>query len=319
MRTWDFGALRTATAGGVVVLAGMFSTVDQATACTLHEADTGRLLGGWPMPYDWCFSHPDTNLSTFEADGEAYSIVRGRGSDCTVHRLTLGGPVLLDRFEPDGDGVHTVAAAVVAGRPAVLSSDWRRVHYHHLRTGEALRAPWSAPDGWRVEELVAVAGRAYAWLEPDDDDSPGTDWRRWLWDAISGRPVVPPAFVRGYRWGPWALGRRPALLVKTDWQEYRVLDLALRRPVGPALPESVESLSAPAVGVLHGRAVLAAATGTTLTVWDLLTGSPRHVVALSGAPLAVAVAADRLYAADPEAGISAHPVPLRAMHPLAPR
>ncbi|WP_344507354.1 hypothetical protein [Dactylosporangium maewongense] len=318
MRTWDFGALRTATVGGVAVVAGMFSTVDQATACTLHEADTGRLLGGWPMPYDWCFSRPDTNLSTFAADGEAYSIVRGRGYDCIVHRLTVDGPEPVGRFEPDGDGVYTVAAAVVSGRPAVLSSDWRRVHYHDLRTGEALRAPWSAPDGWRVDELVAVAGGAYAWLEPDDD-SPRTDWRGWLWDAIGGRPVGPPVFVRGYRWGPWALGRRPALLVKTDWREYRVLDLALRCPAGPALPATVQDLSAPAVGVLHGRAVLAAVTGPALTVWDLLTGAARHVVAFPDVPLAVAVAADRLYVADPEGEISAHPVPPRALHPLAPR
>ena len=46
VRTWDFGALRMATLDGVVVVAGMFSTVDQTTVCTLHEADTGRLLGG---------------------------------------------------------------------------------------------------------------------------------------------------------------------------------------------------------------------------------------------------------------------------------
>ncbi|WP_238006365.1 hypothetical protein KZZ52_35885 [Dactylosporangium sp. AC04546] len=318
MRTWNFGALRTATVDGVVVAVGMFSTVDQVTVCTLHEADTGRRLGGWPMPYDWCFSRPDTHLSTLAAAGETYSIVRGRGSDYTVHRLTLDGPVLLDRSEPHDDGIFTLAAGTVFGRPAVLSSDWRRIHYHHVRTGEALREPWSAPDGWRVEDLVTVAERTYAWLEPADE-TPRTDWRCWLWDAITCRPVVPPTFVRGYRWGPWALGQRPALLVKTDWQEYRVLDLTLRRPVGPALPHSVAELSAPGLGVLHGRPVLAAAAGTALTVWDLLTGSPRHVVALPDPPLAVAVVADRLYVADTAGEISAHRVPLRALHPFAAR
>ncbi|MDG6106940.1 hypothetical protein Daura_28195 [Dactylosporangium aurantiacum] len=318
MRRWDFGALRTVAVGGVAAVAGMFSTVEQSTVCTLHEADTGRLLGGWPMPYDWSFSHPDAHLSTVVAHGEAYSIVRGRGSDYTVHRLTLDGPVLTGRFEPDGDGVHTVAPGVVSGRPAVLSSDWRRVHYHHLRTGARLRPPWTAPDGWQVEELVAVGGRTYAWLEPRDD-TPRTDWRCWLWDAVTGRPVAPPVFVRGYRWGPWPLGRRPALLVKADWQDYRVLDLALGRPVGPALPRPAADLTAPAAGVLHGRAVLAAAAGTALTVWDLLSGAARHVVTLPEPPLAVAVAADRLYVADPAGGIGAHPVPLRSVHPLAGR
>lgn len=319
VRTWDFGALRTVTVDGVAAVAGMFSTVEQSTVCTLHEAGTGRLLGDWPMPYDWSFPHPDTHLSTVAADGEAYSIVRGRGADYTVHRLTLDGPVLVGRFEPPGDGVYTVAAGAVAGQPAVLSSDWRQVHYHHLRTGAPLRPPWTAPDGWRVDGLVAVAGRTYAWLEPDTGAVPRTDWRCWLWDAGTGRPVAPPVFVRGYRWGPWPLARRPALLVKTDWQDYRVLDLALGRPVGPALPPPAGHLRAPAAGVLHGRAVLAAATGTTLTVWDLLSGEPRHAVTVPAAPLAVVVAADRLYAADPGGGISAHPVPLRAVHPLAAR
>ncbi|MEV0131049.1 hypothetical protein AB0H83_21620 [Dactylosporangium sp. NPDC050688] len=169
-----------------------------------------------------------------------------------------------------------------------------------------------------MDEVVAVAGRTYAWLEPDGD-TPRTDWRGWLWDAVGGRPVAPPVFVRGYRWGPWPLGRRPALLVKTDWQDYRVLDLALRRPVGPALPEPAGDLSAPAAGVLHGRAVLAAAAGAAVTVWDLLSGVPRHVVTVPEAPLAVAVAADRLYIAGPEGEISTHPVPLRAVHPMAVR
>jgi hypothetical protein len=318
VRTWDFGALRSVTVDGVVLVAGMFSTVEQDTVCTLHVADTGELLGGWPMPYDWCFSDPDSNLSTCTADGRTYAIVRGRGYDYHVHRLTLDGPVPVRRFAPDDDGIHTVAPGVVSGQPAVLSSDWRHVHAYHLHTGEAIVEPWIVPDGWRAVELLTVGQRTYAWLQRADE--PGRpDWHCRLWDVLQRRPVGPPMFVRGYRWGPWALGRRPALLVKIDWEVYRVLDLSLRRPVGPALPDTVDGLSAPAAGILHGRAVLAAATGTSLTVWDLLTGSPRHVVALPAAPLAVVVAGDRLYVADPAGEIGAHPVPLRALHPLAAR
>lgn len=273
----------------------------------LSSGDGGTALHGFPsdrhwLHDEWVVVDPERGLRTLTVNGIVYVLARCRGAD--LYRLPLYHVRFLD--------YDAAALTWIDGHPAVLAAHEDTVTFEHLLTDEPLRAPWRAPAGWMVDELVSVRDHPYAWLRGDPDH-----WRGWLWDPVADRPVRPPLRVVGYRWPVTQLSTRPAMLTKVNWEAYQVWDLALGAAVGPALSADTPDLTAPSLGTLHGRAVLAASTGTEVRVWDLLTASVLHAAGSPVEPLATALGPDdQLYVLDADGALHAFAVPLRNVHPL---
>jgi hypothetical protein len=230
--------------------------------------------------------------------------------------------------------VDGLATGRVDGRPAVLTTDHKRVVAHHQDTPDGVGPAWAPPDGWEVEALVRAGPVTVAWLGPVRPSPPpgitvdelvrswpSADWRCWPWDAVAGAPLVEPFVLPGYRWGPWDLAGRPVVLVKLDWRRYQVWDLLRREPVGLPLPADLDGLTAPSVGTLHGRAVLAAGVAASLGLWDLAGGEPVGTWPQGSAVVGTAVGTPgtvhALTADGP--GPVAVQVPPKAVHPAARR
>jgi hypothetical protein len=87
-----------------------------------------------------------------------------------------------------------------------------------------------------------------------------------------------------------------------------------------------ESLTAVALGSLHGRPVLTAGTGDSspggwrIGVWDVGTGTRTHTAQVAGLPLASRPGPDgHLYVTTDDGSLTDLTVPARAMHPVARR
>jgi hypothetical protein len=168
---------------------------------------------------------------------------------------------------------------MLRGQPSILTcDDVGVVRFRAWHDGDRVLRSWAVPEGWSCDRLVSAGGRSYAWLAYDvPKETPSEEvWRvaaahgQHLWDVTSGRPVGAPLLVRGYRWGPWPLGRRLLGLFKVGWRDVQLWDLNLRKPVGPGLGDL--AVANPSVGLIHGRPVLVATTQLTLRVWDAGTG-----------------------------------------------
>jgi hypothetical protein len=318
------GAVRAVTVADVPLALCLLSTAEGSSTLVLYRLDTRSAIGRWGYPDDYVFVVPDEHIATYTIGTAAYSVLTGRRNGYTVHELTSRG--LVQAGSAPALGVRSAVAGERDGRLVVFATDGERVHTLDLFTGVARHHPWIPPVGWEVSTVVTVGRRTYAWLERRVTDvahrraAPADEryWWHWLWDVAGGTPVGRPQFLRGYHWGPWPLGPRPAMLLKADWRRYEVRDVALGTPVGPALPADVAKLSAPAAGLLHGRPALSGHADGHVRLWDLATGEQRYAAEVAQPPLATAVAPGGVVVVlGPDGTVTTLGVPLRAVHPSA--
>jgi hypothetical protein len=300
---WSFAAVRTTVVAGRVLVVGLYSNLDGDNACLVHDAVTGDPLGALPIDDDWVYTTPERRLAVMDS----HAIVLTRRSAFLVVRLTHAGPEPVGWRTP-ASHADAVVLGRVGRRAALFATEGDTVTTYGLPVGTRLGPEWTVPPGWRIGDLVRSGRRVYAWLGDGDD-------RCWLWDVGAALPVGPPAPIRGLRWGPWDLGGRPALLHQA-WRRYEVRDLTLGTSIGPPLPVAAHELSVPCVGTVHGRRVLAAATGHRVRVWDLPTGRLVHSGQSPEPPLALALHDGGLVMVERQARVHAVPISPRSAHPL---
>jgi hypothetical protein len=272
----SLAALRPLTVAGRALLLARVDLADGGSVLELYEAGSGQRLDRLLLSNRYGHD-PDRYLDLDTWDEELVAVTKGRTDEYVVVSVREAGFRSRHQLDTGVEWVADLATGRVDGRPAVLTTDHKRVLAHDQDTPDGVGLAWAPPDGWEVEALVRAGPVTVAWLGPVRPSPPpgitvdelvrswpSADWRCWPWDAVARAPLVEPFALPGYRWEPWDLAGRPVVLVKLDWRRYQVWDLLRREPVGPPLPADLDKLTAPAVGTLHGRAVLAAGVAASL-------------------------------------------------------
>jgi hypothetical protein len=295
-REYNAGGLAAVTAGGRVLLAGMYCDEDGGNRVDLRDAATGEVLSAYRHYKEW-WNEPSRHFTAFRRDGRDWILyVRPRWG-YVVEEVTAAGLRRAGHDPTENEVVSSLAPAVLGGRPAILVGDTAGAVYRDWQDADRILRTWRVPPGWVYPSVVSAGGRSYGWLSWDVPDStPFAD--RWkvaaahgslLWDVTADAPAGAPLLVRGYQWGPWDLDSRPVVLFKVDWRDFQAWDIARREPLGPALGDL--DLANPSVGLLYGRPALAATTGASLLVWDLGTARLLGETVLPGQPIATAIGA----------------------------
>ncbi|MEU8121324.1 hypothetical protein AB0C21_21670 [Spirillospora sp. NPDC049024] len=277
------GALRAVDIDGRILLTGLYCDEDGYNRVDVRDAATGEVIDAEYHHQEW-WNDPADHFTGFSApDGTYILYISLRASGYCVQRVTPKGLEFIEEPVPEDDGAFfELAPALLDGRLTILTCDERTARFREWRNGNRVLRTWTTPEGWADPSPVSIGGRPYLWLGCD-----GPEHTSRLWDPISDEPVGPPFLVRGYRWGPWALNRRPVALFKVNWRDFQVWDLARREPCGPGLGDL--ELKNPSLGLVHGRPALAATVGTSLRIWDIRTGRLINATPLPDTPIATAV------------------------------
>jgi hypothetical protein len=277
------GALQVVDVDGQILLTGMYCDDDGHNRVDLRDAATGEVVDVYDHYKQW-WNAPARHFTSFSWLGRTYILhIRPRSIGYCVQRVTPKGFELTEEAIPDDDGaILALAPAVLDGRLAILTCDERSARFREWRTGDHVLRSWAAPKGWAWPSPISIGRRSYVWL---NYDGPEHVYR--LWDLTSDTPVGLPLPVRGYRWGPWTLDQRPVALIKVDWRDFQVWDLARRQPLGPGLGDL--ELENPSVGLIHGRPALTGTVGTSLQIWDIATGRLLNATDLPDTPIATAI------------------------------
>jgi hypothetical protein len=276
----------------------------------LLDPVTGAVLDSEWTTFSEHWFTPTERLRTFTVDGVPHVVyVWGRGGGYVVERVGLD--TFTHLIHSDDDHVWGAAVpAVVGGEPVVAVRQGESVWLRHFHGGHRIGPVWTAPAGWSCDGLVAVRDGVRVWLNVD-----GPRWQQRLWDPVADRLAARPITVRGYQYGPWTIGDRPALLFKVDWRDWQLWDPARAEPFGPGLGDLAMDIVQP--GVLHGRPVLLGVLDGAVVIFDIGTGRRLPGPAPPGRPLAVTAHRDTVWAVDADGGLARMHVPVRALHPSA--
>ncbi len=322
------GGLQVVTAGGRVLLAGMYCDASGHNRVDLRDTATGEIIDAYGHYKEW-WNEPSRHFISFRRGGEPFTGYARPRWGYVVERVTAKG------YAPSGHdpSENEVASAVVpgeaGGRPAIVVGSSAGAVIRDWADADLVLGSWTVPPGWQYPDLVAAGGRVYAWLGWDvpADTPSGERWRvaaahgSQLWDVIADVPVGPPLLVRGYQWGPWELAGRPVLLFKVDWRDFQLWDIGRREPLGPGLGDL--ELANPSAGLMHGRPVLAGTVGTSLAAWDVGTGRLLGELSLPDQPIATTIGAGApgatAWAITRSGHIGRLTIPLARIHPSARR
>lgn len=277
------GALQVVDIDGQIFLTGMYCDGDGQNRVDLRDAATGEVISAHYHYRRW-WNDPAEHFTSFSGPYGTYILYKRPGANgYCVQRVTPNGFEFTEDAVPEDDGAFfEVAPAALGGNLTILTCDERTATFREWGNGNHVLRTWTAPDGWADPSPISIGGQPYLWLGCD-----GPEHTSRLWDPISDEPVGPPFLVRGYRWGPWSLNRRPVALFKVNWRDFQVWDLARREPCGPGLGDL--ELENPSLGLIHGRPALAATVGTSLRIWDIRTGRLINATSLPDTPIATAV------------------------------
>ncbi len=288
------GALEVVRVDGRVLLAGMCCDELGATFVELRDPSSGEVLHTHRPTLKPGWMDPAESFQQLEQEGRPYLLYTlPRHSGFEVLSISPSGLEVAEQVFPD-DGFSALAPARVDGRLAVAVADAHQVRFHAWQESGRVLRTWKPPPGWEVGKLLFDGASTSAWLHnaldvPLDEER----WkylaahsRRWVWDAVGNAPIGEPTPLVGYEWGPWQVNGRAVLLIQRGWRDFTVWDPRRGEALGPEVPGF--DLSAPSLGVLHGRAVLAAVKDRALGLWDLGTGWKLAVSAAAEGTVATA-------------------------------
>jgi hypothetical protein len=323
------GALQALEVGGRTVLAASLCDPAGHSRLELRDGGTGDLLAATEPSYKPWWFDPKGRSTVFLAHDVPYLVhVDPRGWGYRVRRIRLTGFDGIGAISSieENDHVTGVATAVLDGVPTVVTHNATSVRFRHWLDGHDVRPVWTAPQGWECAGAVGARDRLFVWLDARiADEVPADDrWRHAarlggrLWDVGTDKPIGGPLALPGYRSGPWLLDGRPVMLVKVGWRDLQVWDVGRREALGPWIGNV--PLARPEIGMLHGRPVLAGASGSTLAIWDIRTARLVAAAPLPRPPAAVTIGAgSSVWALDGADGFVRIEIEGARIHPAAVR
>ena len=242
----------------------------------IWDLEGEKEAGGGPVGQ----AGPVQRVTTAVVDGR--SVIVTGGSDAKVRIWDLdGGGQLGEPLTGHTDAVDLLTVGTVEGRPAILTRDrHERVRIWDLTTREEL-------IGWSTSEYTSPSIWLFAAL---DGRFAAVTWEGRVWDLAASAWIG----VKPQQKGALALAAldgRDVILTGFRQETVQLWDLATGERMGQPLRHSGEVWSA-AAGMLDGRLVVATGAGSTVRLWDAVSGQQIGAYAFPAGIRGLAVAPD---------------------------